>query len=418
MGENSALSPEKIKLGERMQRVEDAVALKESDKIPFAPFFDGVIQNLYGSSYRNIYYDYHTAGEAYLKFYKDYPLCDMHCFAGFTSGRANEIAGSTMIDWPGRPGTSVSNHSTHQVLEHEYMTPDEYPELLKDYTGFMIRKYLPRAYKNLQGFSGVSLTPTIVLSTSLLSPFTSPAMTDMFKALEEIGKLDAEVSALFAAYNTKLADIGMPPYFTGLSEVPFDILGDYYRGTVGMMEDLFEYEDEIAAVCDMFADQQIAALQYFRVAPMPVKRVFVPLHKGMDGFMNPRQYEKLYWQPFKKVLNAMFDMGVTPIVYTEGKYNSRLQQLTDVPKGKVIYHFEDVDMKAAKNLLGNIACISGNLPSAMLEFGKKEDVINYCKYLIDTCAPGGGYIFDTNSCIENATRENLDAMVNVFETYK
>ena len=35
----------------------------------------------------------------------------------FTSGKANEIAGSTMIDWPGRPGTKVSPFSSHQIIE-------------------------------------------------------------------------------------------------------------------------------------------------------------------------------------------------------------------------------------------------------------------------------------------------------------
>jgi hypothetical protein len=127
---------------------------------------------------------------------------------------------------------------------------------------------------------------------------------------------------------------GFPPYMTGASEVPFDILGDYYRGTLGLMMDLFEYEDEIAAACDMFADQQIAALQYFKYVPLPVKRVFFPMHKGKDGFISPAQYEKLYRKPLKKVVNALVDMGVTPILWTEGRYNTRLEQLTDVPKAR------------------------------------------------------------------------------------
>ena len=30
----------------------------------------------------------------------------------------------------------------------------------------------------------------------------------------------------------------MPPMMSGISEIPYDILGDYFRGTVGIMEDL------------------------------------------------------------------------------------------------------------------------------------------------------------------------------------
>ncbi|SHH48611.1 Uroporphyrinogen decarboxylase (URO-D) [Sporobacter termitidis DSM 10068] len=414
MDQKSAMST----FDERIQLVNRAISLEETGKIPFVPFFSSVMQRLNGSSYKDIYYNYKQAGDATIKFYEQYPACDAHCFLGFTSGRANEAAGTSIIDWPGRPGTIVSDYSSHQVLEREFMAPEEYRELLDDYTGFMMRKYLPRVYSNLQGVSGITYTPTVVLSTSLLAPMYSPAALEVYKTLAEVAKLDADAAAASGEYNAKLAAMGLPPFFSGLSEAPFDILGDYFRGTVGLMMDLFEYEDEIIAACDMFADQQIAALQYFKTAPLPVKRVFFPLHKGMDGFMSPAQYEKLYWKPLKKIFMALIDMGVTPILYTEGRYNSRLEQLIDVPKGKVIYHFEDVDMKRAKEVVGKVACITGNLPVAMLEFGKKEQVSDYCKFLIDTCAPGGGYIFDFNGSLENTKKENLDAMFEAFAKYR
>ena len=417
MGDHTAVTPEAAKYQERLKRVEDAINLREPDRLPVAPFFSSVIQRLYDSSYRDFYYDFRKAGDAFLKFYRDYPLCDGHYCSGFTSGPANELAGSGMIDWPGRPGSIVSKYSSHQVIEHEYMLPEEYPELLGDFTGFMIRKYLPRAYTNLKAIGDVSFTPTVVLSTGLLKPLYSAEMLKVYDTLAQIGKLDAEAMAVLLEYTAKLGNMGFPGMFSGVSEVPYDILGDYFRGTVGIMEDLFEHEDEIAAACDMFADQQIASMQYLRVVPMPVRRIFFPMHKGMDGFMSPKQYERLYWKPFKKIIDALVDMGVTPYLYTEGRYNTRLEQLADVPKGKVMYHFEAVDMKEAKRILGGTGCILGNLPVAMMEYGKKQEVIDTCKDLIDTCAPGGGYIFDFNGSLENTKMENLEAMFATLETY-
>ncbi len=418
MEKNAVNTKEALKFEERLRRMEDAIALREPDRIPIAPFFSSVIQRLYNSSYKDRYYNFPKAGNAFLQFYKDYPLCDAHYCTGFTSGRSNELAGSTMIDWPGRPGTVVSDYSSHQVLEHEYLLPGEYPELLNDFTGFMIRKYIPRAYSNFKCFENIKFTPTVVLNTGLLSPLYSPEVLQAFDVLSQIGKLDAEATSALLEYSGKLTDIGMPAMICGVSEVPYDILGDFFRGTVGIMEDLLEYEDYIKAACEMFADQQIAALQYLRTAPIPVKRIMFPMHKGMDGFMSPAQYEKLYWNPFKKVIEALVAMGVTPYLYTEGHYDSRLEQLADVPKGKVLYHFESVDMKEAKRILGNTACIMGNLPIAMLEFGKKDQVVDTCKDLIDTCAPGGGYIFDLSGSLENTKLENLEAMFKTLETYR
>lgn len=417
MNENISTANETM-FNERLRRVNDAIALREPDKVPIAPFFSSVVQRIYGSTYKSLFYDLTTAGEAFLKFYNDYPLCDAHTCSGFTSGLSNELAGSAMIDWPGRPGTKVPDISCHQVIEHEFMLPEEYPELLSDFTGFIIRKYLPRAYSSLHGFSGIEFNPSSILNTKFLSPLYSQEMLKIYETLGRIGKLDAEVTDTFMDYSEKLGKIGFPRLMSGSSQAPYDILGDYFRGTIGIMEDLLEYEDYILAACEMFADQQIAALQYLRDASMPVKRVFFPFHKGMDGFMSPAQYEKLYWKPLRKIIDALVDMDVTPYLYTEGRYDSRLEQLTDVPKGKVLYHFETVDMKEAKRILGGTACICGNLPVAMMEFGKKEAVVDYCKYLIDTCAPGGGYIFDFNASLENVKQENLDAMFETLDKYR
>ena len=69
----------------------------------------------------------------------------------------------------------------------------------------------------------------------------------------------------------------------------------------------------------------------------------------MDGFMSDSQYERFYWKPLKKIILALIDMNVTPYIYTEGPYHTRLHHLTDVPIGKVFYHFEDVDMAEAKS---------------------------------------------------------------------
>lgn len=404
---------------ERLNRVETAIHLGEPDKVPVFTFFSSYIQRAYSSNYANIFYDFETAGEAAVKFHQDHPQLDIALTPQFTSGKTNEIAGSTMLDWPGRPGTKVSSFSSHQVIERELMMQEEYPEMLNDFSGFMIRKYVPRAYSNLKGMAGLNLTPTIVLSTGMLSPYYSPEAQDAFQKLAQIGAEDAKAAAATAKYNNILADMGFPPMMTGASEAPYDILGDYFRGTMGIFEDMIDpdMEDYVEQACYMFAEQQIQSLQYFRFVDMPVKRVFFPLHKAMDGFMSDAQYERFYWKPLKKIILALIDMGVTPYIYTEGPYRTRLHHLADVPKGKVFYHFEDVDMAEAKRVLGNTAAICGNLSISRMEFGRKEDIAEDVKRLLDICAPGGGYLFDFNGSLENCKPENMEIMFETLDKY-
>lgn len=400
----------------RIQLVEDAKNLKEPERIPICPIFGALPYNMEGSSYKASMYDYKEAGEALIKFYQEFQP-DAVTSLGFTSGRANELAQSTMIDWPGRPGTSVPDFSTHQVIENEYMGAEEYPELLKDFTGFMLRKYIPRAFPALKGLSDIRFIPSIILNTTPLASLYTRQAQEAFSILAEIGKEDMKAAEASNAVSGQLAEMGFPPLFTGAGEAPFDIIGDYYRGTLATLTDQLEYADQLAEACDMLADIQIESWQYFCNASLPVKRVFFPLHKGMDGFMSPAQYEKIYWKPLKKCLMALIGMDVTPIVYTEGRYNTRLEQLADVPKGKVIYHFETVDIAQAKKMLGGTAAITGNLPIYLLEHGTKEQVVNETKKLIDICAPGGGYIFDFNASVDNASRENLEAVFDTIHTY-
>ena len=417
MSENVAPTPEQEMYAKRLNRVETAVALKEADRVPVCTFYSCYVQRSEGSSYKDIYYDYEAAGQAAVRFYSKHPECDVHMFGGFTSGKANEIAGSAMIDWPGRPGTMVNDYSSHQVIEHEFMEQEEYREMLDDFTGFMIRKYIPRAYGNIKGTEGIKVTPTVVLNTRMMAPLYSPEFLEAVQTMAKIGEEDAKAGAATGKYMGILAGMGFPGLMCGISEAPYDILGDYFRGTMGIFEDLLEYEDEIEEACWMFADQQIAALQYLKYMDMPGKRIFFPLHKAMDGFMSDEQYARLYWPPLKKIMLALIDMGVTPLIYTEGPYNSRLKFLTDVPKGKVIYHFEKVDMKEAKRILGDTACIMGNLSISQMEFGRKETVIDETKRLLDICAPSGGYLFDFDGSLENAKPENVDAMIETLDKY-
>ena len=53
---------------ERVQLMSDAIAMKETSRIPVAPFLASVVQRLEGSSYKDLYYDFDRAGQAAVNF--------------------------------------------------------------------------------------------------------------------------------------------------------------------------------------------------------------------------------------------------------------------------------------------------------------------------------------------------------------
>ncbi|MFC2012618.1 uroporphyrinogen decarboxylase family protein [Chloroflexota bacterium] len=145
--------------------------------------------------------------------------------------------------------------------------------------------------------------------------------------------------------------------------------------------------------------------------------VFIPLHKGADGFLSDEQFRTFYWPYFKKLLTGLIDEGCVPCSFVEGSYNTRLEILRDLPGGKVLWIFDKTDMGRAKEILGDVACIGGNMPSELLSVGTPQDVKDYAKKLIDTAGKGGGYIMSNGVVMDEVKPENVRAMIDFTKEY-
>ena len=100
--------------------------------------------------------------------------------------------------------------------------------------------------------------------------------------------------------------------------------------------------------------------------------VFIPLHKGADGFMNEEQFRTFYWPTLRKMCLGLIEQGLVPYLFAEGAYNSRLHIIRDLPAGRTVWHFDQTDMVKAKESLDGIACIAGNVPLSVLKLGTAE----------------------------------------------
>jgi hypothetical protein len=118
-----------------------------------------------------------------------------------------------------------------------------------------------------------------------------------------------------------------------------------------------------------------------------------------------------------KVLLGLIDEGLIPMLFAEGSYNTRLEIIRDLPKGKVVWRFDQTDMARAKEVLGDRACIYGNVSVAILSTGTTDDVKAYCKQLIDVAGKGGGFILSSGATLDTAKPENVRAMIEFTKQY-
>ena len=145
--------------------------------------------------------------------------------------------------------------------------------------------------------------------------------------------------------------------------------------------------------------------------------VFIPLHKGADGFLSDKQFKTFYWPTLRKVIMGLIEEGVVPFCWAEGGYDSRLEVIRDLPKGKTAWLFDRIDIAKAKEMLGDIACIGGPMPIALLTVGTPQQVKDHVKKCIDTAGKGGGYIMANGAFFDRVKWENLKAMVDTTKEY-
>jgi uroporphyrinogen-III decarboxylase len=91
--------------------------------------------------------------------------------------------------------------------------------------------------------------------------------------------------------------------------------------------------------------------------------------------------------------------------------------IKDIPKGKAIYWFERIDIRKAKEILGDTVCFRGNVPGSLLSTGTPEEVKTYIKNLIDIVGKGGGLIVDAGCIFDEAKHDNVKAMIDFTKEY-
>ena len=400
---------------EKEQRIKDAIALKEPDRVPILPvpelypvFHAGytIAEVIYDTSLEKIK---HAAFKYLADFDPDSGTGVGLLYAG--EGPAMEMIQPKNMRWAGMPGGIIDENSIQQFIEFPLLHDDEYEEFFKDRTGWALKKALPRVsgiFDPLADFQ-YNLGNGSRGARQIASLFSTPAYRAMIQSFWALDDFYKAYQAKADEIGKEVVEMGFPSLRGGGAGVPFDFYSDFLRGTILTMEDLYDRPQDIERYIDESLETTLATIRATK-GKDEGKHVFMALHKGMDGFLNPEHYRKYYWSHLQKIILAIIDSGKVPYIYTEGKYDTRIDCLTEVPPGKVYYHFEDVDMATAKKKLGGIACISGGFPAALLDWGKPEQIREEMKRLYETCAPGGGFIFETSCGMGNCKRENVETM--------
>jgi len=400
----------------RAQRFADAMQLKKPDRVPINPSFGGFCTGYYGYSERDVMYDADKAADVALRGTLEFPT-DGKMAAGGAPGRVYDLLDYKLFSWPGH---GVGENAGWQFNEAEYMPPEELEVFIQDPSDYWIRVHMPRIIGAAQPLT--QLTPAVYMIEQMhvianISRYGLPEVQASLEKLMQAGREALAWQQKLAPVNKKLDEMGFPTLQSGQCYAPFDFIGDTLRGTRGIIMDMYRQPDILQEALERTTPIMIKMGSTGRLGTCPM--VSIPLHKGADGFMSDSQFKNYYWPSLLKVIHGLNNEGLIPRLFAEGGYNSRLEVIQkDLPKGKTVWHFDYTDMARAKDLLGDVACLMGNVPGALIFTGTPDEVDAYCKDVIKVAGKGGGYIIATGVGIgRGAKAENVRAMINAVKKY-
>jgi hypothetical protein len=403
--------------GERVALIRDAIELRQvPERVPVCPSAGFFPIEYAGLRVLDAMYDYDALTRCWERYHLDLMPDAYSSPANIVPGRLLDILDLKLYQWPGH---GVSRESEYQFVEAEYMKAAEYQDLIDDPSAFFLNVYWPRIFGALQPFAAFPLLPPmneIPVIPPTFMRFGGEAMKNALKSLARAGEEALVWRSACAAINGRIMGRGFPAFSGGFTKAPFDVIGDSLRGTTGVMLDMFRHPDELKEACERLTPIMVksgAASCRANGHIMP----FIPLHKGADSFMSEAMFQTFYWPTLRKLIIGLINEGMVPQLFAEGSYNRRLEIISDLPKGKTLWWFDRTDMKRAKQALGRVACLAGNMPLDLLCTGTPEQVAAYCRSLIETAAHGGGFIFSSGAPIQGARTENVKAMMESARRY-
>ena len=404
---------------EREKRVNQAIALEKPDRVPVVSLADSFMTSVSGLTEKEAMFDYDKFAEAWLDNSIKLNFDMAPSPQARMSGKLLELMGVRTISWP---GGQLDDNCPFQYVESEILEDNEFDELLANPGDFTLRKILSRMSETLNPLSMVPFLHSLAYgyspATSIPAILGAPPVMEMLKRLIQVGEESNRFNAMLGKLSEDLAEKGYPLTYGGLGLCPFDFVSDFLRGMRGSMLDLFKRPEKLKAAVELFTPVCIGNAIYMAQLNGS-SRVFIPLHRGADGFMSNDQFREFYWPGLKTLLLALIDAGLTPLPFFEGSYTSRLEFLRELPKGKILAHMDQVDIDKFKKVLGDTICFWGNVPGSMLIAGTKGQTADYVKKLIDIFGDNGGLIVDGSieGIPSQAKIENVMAMIETVHYY-
>ena len=306
---------------ERSQRIADAMALRQPDRVPLIYNSQFWLAAYSGISFRQAMYDYEALAAATRKVVLDFePDAYVSPFPGLAIGPVLDQSGFRALEWPGH---GVPDDRPYQYLDREYMTADEYDAFIANPNWYIFTRYLPRVS---EAYVLLAKLPDLAGSTFVRHWSCRP------------GSSATRRSPLHSAGSSRPArrrsgrPIAPLPFMRNWRRwasrsgrhascaCPYDYFADFLRGSKGAMLDLRRRGDQLLAAMEKVIPLLISEAMA-SADRNDGKIVFFPLHWGLGGFMSLEHFKIFYWPQLRQMMMGL----VSPRLHPHGVLGGRLR---------------------------------------------------------------------------------------------
>ncbi len=279
------------------------------------------------------------------------------------------------------------------------MNTDEYDALIEDPTGFLFNVWLPRVSRDV-----VTPGQPSTFRNNMAFLKGGIAMLNYFNAFgPQVGRLINECGTVSA--------------IAGILKAPLDIIGDKFRGYIGLSMDLLEKPEKVLEACEALMPH-LTHVALSGADPDKNVPITIWMHRGCVPFVSHDVFKNIYWATLKPIIQEINRQGHQVLFYAEGNWDHHLDSFAELDDNAIVYHVDTGDIFKVHEKLGHKFCLSGGVPNALLSYGTPDEVRDVCKKVIDGVAKDGGYIMDASAIIQNdASIENIQALTDFTREY-
>jgi hypothetical protein len=364
------------------QRIQAAIRLEAVDRVPVAPWLDHFAASYTGLSKELFIRDNQKRFEAVLRTARELGPWDMTYLAENVS-RTLIMAAPARAYWPGR---DLPEDEIHQFEEFGVLGPGDYDLLRRWGLLALLREVARRLYPQVGVIEGL----TMILSYTVAAR--------------------RQVRSLRAA--------GIEPAVGFMHPGPLFEYWSIGRSLGNMCTDLYDRPGAIKAAGPVWA-RAMTRLAIAGAFSLGVNRVFVALSRSSPAIISSAHFEEFVYPDLRIIIGMLLEAGLTPVLHCDTRWTERLAAFRRFPARRCIIELDgDTDMIQAGEVLGGHSCLKGNVPASLTAFGTKDEVLTYCRRLIETLGRRGGFILSSGCSLpSNARTENVRALFEAAEEW-